>query len=209
VTTVSKQETTTVKLEYRTPANRPEIGNQKSEIEMLRKATPADLPHIERVMRESLRGLGTGAYDAQQIASAVVWIARPDRQLIDDETYYVVEEEGEIVACGGWSKRGKLFTAGKGAADESRLLDPATEAARIRAFFVHPHWARRGLGRRILEASEQEAYAAGFRRFELMAMLSGGEQLYLALGYRPVAPAEITLGDGVVLPCTLMTRELA
>ncbi|HEX7154965.1 MAG TPA: GNAT family N-acetyltransferase [Thermoanaerobaculia bacterium] len=175
---------------------------------MIRKARHHDLPAIERVMRESLKGLGAPAYDAHQIASALVWIARPDAQLIDDETYFVVEEEGEVVACGGWSKRGKLFTAGKSAEGESRLLDPATEPARIRAFFVHPQWARRGLGRQILEASEREAREAGFRRCELMAMLSGGEQMYLALGYTPIAPAEITLGDGVVLGGTLMTKEI-
>lgn len=173
----------------------------------LRKATPADRPAIEHVMRESLRGLGKPAYDDGQIASSLAWIAHADAQLIDDETYFVAVADGEVVACGGWSKRGKLYAGSAETGGEGRLLDPATEAARIRAMFTLPGWSRRGIGRAILEACESEVRAAGFRRIELMAMLSG-EGLYIACGYEPLEPTQIVLGDGAALGTTVMTKSL-
>ncbi len=172
---------------------------------MIRRAVRADLPEIERVMRASMRALGQGFYDDQQVASAVRYIAVADPQLVDDETYFVIEEDARIVACGGWSKQKRLFTGtGEQAAIEG-LLDPASEPARIRAMFVDPPHARRGLGRRILEASENDARSAGFRTFELMATLPG-VPLYSICGYVEIEKTMIELPDGVRLACVLMRK---
>ena len=174
---------------------------------MIRKATPADLAEIERVMRASMSGLGTGFYDEAQVASAVRYIAVPDRQLIDDRTYFVIEEDGQILACGGWSKRRKLFSGPSSQDALEGWLDPETEPARVRAMFVDPAYARRGLGRLILEASEEDARLAGFRTCELMATLPG-VPLYTACGYQPVEEVTIELPDGVRLGCVRMARTL-
>jgi N-acetylglutamate synthase-like GNAT family acetyltransferase len=163
---------------------------------MIRKAVRADIPAIERVMRASVAGLGASYYDPQQIASAVEQITVPDVQLIDDDTFFVVEEEGRIIACGGWSKRKKLYTGSAEQASVDGLLDPATDAARIRAMFVDPAFARRGLGRLILQASEEDARRAGFRAFELMATLPG-VPLYAACGYEQFEETTIDLADGM------------
>jgi len=123
----------------------------------LRHATEADIAAIERVMRESIAGISNRTYDAAQVESSLRYVAHLDRDLVADGTYFVVEENGEIVACGGWSARSRLY-AGSGARDDdSRMLDPATEAARVRAMFVSPRFERRGIGRRILRACEDEA----------------------------------------------------
>jgi GNAT superfamily N-acetyltransferase len=173
---------------------------------MIRLATADDLADIERVMRASTASLSAGFYDDAQIASAVRFIAVPDRQLVDDRTYFVAEVEGRVAACGGWSARKKLFT---GTADQEVAegwLDPATDAARIRAMFVDPAYARRGLGRLILNASEEAARAAGFVRFELMATLPG-LPLYAACGYEEVAPTMLHLPDGAALGAVLMRKN--
>src|SRR5436190_543951 len=120
---------------------------------MIRRAVRADIPAIEQVMRASVIGLGAPFYDPQEIASAAENITIPDVQLIDDGTFFVVEEEGRVVACGGWSKRKKVYTGSTAQASLQGLLDPAVDAARIRAMFVDPAFARRGLGRLILETS--------------------------------------------------------
>jgi GNAT superfamily N-acetyltransferase len=173
---------------------------------MIRIATPDDLPEIERVMRASTASLSAGFYDAAQIASAVRFIAVPDRQLVDDGTYFVAELEGMVAACGGWSARRKLFT---GTADQDVAegwLDPVTDAARIRAMFVDPAHARRGLGRLILAASEEAARAAGFVAYELMATLPG-VPLYAACGYEEVEPMMLHLPDGSALGAMLMRKH--
>jgi N-acetylglutamate synthase-like GNAT family acetyltransferase len=169
---------------------------------MIRLATRADLPEIQRLMHASIASLSRGFYDEPQTASAVRYIGVPDSQLIDDGTYFVIEEEGRVVACGGWSARAKLFT---GPADQDRAVG-WSDVARIRAMFVDPACARRGLGRRILEASEQAAAKAGFTTFELMATLPG-VPLYEACGYRAVEDATIELPDATVLPCVLMRKS--
>jgi GNAT superfamily N-acetyltransferase len=172
----------------------------------IRKAIRADVPEIERVMRASVAGLGAPFYDAREIASAAEQITIPDVQLIDDGTFFVVEDDaGRIVACGGWSKRKKLYT---GSAEQAALegtLDPATDAARIRAMFVDPAFARRGLGRLILEASEEDARRAGFTAFELMATLPG-VPLYEACGYQAVESTTIDLADGMRIGGVKMRR---
>ena len=172
---------------------------------MIRKATTADIPEIERVMRASMANLGAKFYDAQQVASAVRFIAVADPQLIDDETYFVIEEEGRLIACGGWSSRAKLYSGPDSEDGRVERLDPAKDPARIRAMFVDPLHARRGLGRRILDASEADAARAGFRTFELMATLPG-VPLYRACGYEEIERTTIELPDGARLDCVRMTR---
>lgn len=175
---------------------------------MIRVARPDDLPRIERVMRASIAALSRGFYDQAQTAAAVRWIGVPDRQLIDDGTYYVVEEEESVVACGGWSARRKLFT-GTAAQDAAEgWLDPARDPARIRAMFVDPARARRGLGRLILQTSENAARAAGFTTFELMATLPG-VPLYEACGYEAVERTVLELPDGTRLGGVLMRRRMS
>src|SRR5712691_2649003 len=173
----------------------------------LRKAAINDIPEIERVMRESIIGISNRSYDARQVESSLKFVAHLDRDLVGDGTYFVVESDGEIVGCGGWSKRGKLY-AGSGSSDaDARLLDPATEAARIRAMFVVPRFERRGIGRMILERCEGDARAAGFRRLELMAMLSG-EAMYAACGYRAVENVPAKLEDGTPYHLTRMEKAV-
>ena len=125
--------------------------------------------------------------------------------MIADATYFVAEMDGTIVACGGWSKRKTLFGADHCAGREDALLDPATDAAKIRAFFVHPDWARRGIGTRVLETCESAAGAAGFRRFEMGATLTG-VALYKARGYREVERIGVPLGNGEILPIVRMEK---
>src|SRR5664279_3853116 len=160
----------------------------------MRAATPSDVTGIAAVMRESLLSLGRSAYDERQIASALLYIARPDEQLIDDGTYFVATEAEDIVGCGGWSRRRKVYSGSAASGDESALIDPATEPARIRAMFVRPEWARRGIGRRLLQYSEERAAAEGFRNFQLVAMHSAGG-IYEAAGYRSIGESPITLED--------------
>ncbi|HYO79696.1 MAG TPA: GNAT family N-acetyltransferase [Thermoanaerobaculia bacterium] len=174
---------------------------------MIRKAVASDLPEIARVMRASLASLGASYYDEQQLASALRYISVPDRQLVDDGTYFVAEEEGRVVACGGWSARKKLFSGPSSEDAAEGWLDPTEDAARVRAMFVDPAYARRGLGRQILEASEAVAARAGFTRFELMATLPG-VPLYEVCGYDPVEEVTVELPDGVRLGCVRMRRRL-
>lgn len=175
---------------------------------MIRKAVPADAPEIERVMRASMAALGPSTYDPAQVVGAVRYIAVIDRQIIDDGTYFVIEEEGRVIACGGWSGRTKLFSGPRSqdeAGSSDGRLNPAVDSARIRAMFVDPAHARRGLGRRILEAAEADAARAGFRRFALMATLPG-VPLYRACGYEEIERVAIELPDGTQLDCIRMER---
>ncbi|MDX6239638.1 MAG: hypothetical protein QOG10_4453 [Kribbellaceae bacterium] len=169
-----------------------------------RLATTADASTIAALMRSSVLGLFPAYYDEKQTASAAVHIAALDLALIDDGTYYVHEAGGEIVACGGWSRRNKLYN-GTDAGADARLLDPATEPARIRAMFVRGDWTRRGLGRAILESCVAAARAEGFQSLALMATLPG-VALYKAFGFTEVERAELTMPDGVVLGGVAMER---
>ncbi|HKY05515.1 MAG TPA: GNAT family N-acetyltransferase, partial [Blastocatellia bacterium] len=141
---------------------------------LIRKATFEDIPVLRQLIPQSARALSAGYYTQQQIEGAIAHVFGVDTQLISDGTYFVVETEGRIVGCGGWSKRKTLFGGDqmKTAAQDS-LLDPRKEPARIRAMFVDPQWARRGIGRRIMERCEQEAREAGFSELELAATLPG------------------------------------
>ena len=175
----------------------------------LRVATRDDAAALDALMKGSIAALFPAFYDERQTASGVRWIAEVDEQLIDDGTYFAIDEDGDPdpVACGGWSRRDKLFRGEASQEGRARLLDPATEPARIRAMFVRGDWARRGLGTRILEACEDAARAEGFRELSLMATLPG-EQLYLRFGFVPGERTTITLPDGVALACVPMTRPI-
>lgn len=172
---------------------------------MIRRARPSDLPAIAEVMRASMAALGRTYYDPTRLASALRYIAVPDRQLVDDQAYFVVEEEGRVVACGGWSARKKLYSGPASEDAAEGWLDPATDAARVRAMFVEPSFARRGLGRAILEAAEADARNAGFTRFALMATLPG-VPLYETCGYRGIEEVTVELPDGVTLLCLRMVK---
>jgi N-acetylglutamate synthase-like GNAT family acetyltransferase len=173
----------------------------------IRKAEPRDVPEIERVMRESITGISSRSYDAKQVESSLQFIAHLDRDLVNDGTYFVVENDGQIVGCGGWSRRARLYAGSGSASGDARMLDPKTEAARIRAMFVAPGFERRGIGRMILDRCESDARAAGFRRLELMAMLSG-EAMYAACGYRAVENVPAKLEDGTPFPLTRMEKAV-
>ncbi|WP_433011589.1 GNAT family N-acetyltransferase [Kribbella sp. CA-294648] len=173
---------------------------------LLRLAVPADASAIAELMQSSVLSLFPAYYDQAQTASAARHIAVLDLALIEDGTYYVHEVDGEVVACGGWSRRNKLFNASVAGADE-RLLDPATEPARIRAMFVRGDWTRRGLGRAILTACVDAARAEGFTRLALMATLPG-VPLYKSFGFAEVETAELTMPDGVVLGAVAMERAV-
>src|SRR6476620_10864084 len=164
-----------------------------------RLAAAADADAISALMAESIRAIFPAYYDARQVESSVVYIGHLDLQLIEDQTYYVHEADGEIVACGGWSRRNKLFAGPGDADDDDRLLDPATEPARVRAMFVRGDWTRRGLGRAILEACEDAARAEGFTRAVLGATLPG-VPFYEAFGFDAVEEITVTMPDGVCVP---------
>ena len=173
----------------------------------IRVATMEDIPALQKLIPESARGLSQGYYTRQQIESAIKYIFGVDTQLIADETYYIAEAEGHVVGCGGWSKRKTLYGGDQMKAEQDPLLDPKEDAGRIRAFFIHPDWARKGIGRRIIEACEKAAKADGFTRMELGATLPG-EPLYAAMGYEVTDRFDIPMGDGTTLPCAHMKKEL-
>jgi GNAT superfamily N-acetyltransferase len=172
-----------------------------------RFAVRSDAPRIAELMRNSVLELFPAFYDQRQTASAAKYIAHLDTQLITDGTYFVHEADHEIVACGGWSRRGKLYTGSGDQADDARLLDPASEPARIRAMFVRGDWTRRGLGRAILAACESAAAAEGFQQLTLGATLPG-EPLYRSFGFREIHRFTVTMPDGVSVEAVAMTRPI-
>src|SRR5437762_8527049 len=147
-----------------------------------RLACETDVAAIEALIPLSVRGLQAAHYSPAQMEAALGSVFGVDRQLIRDGTYFVVEQKGGIVGCGGWSKRKTLFGSDHQTNRDDAELDPARDSARIRAFFIHPAWARRGIGRRILDECEQRIGAAGFKSVELAATLSG-VAFYAACGY--------------------------
>jgi GNAT superfamily N-acetyltransferase len=176
----------------------------------LRKAMPADVPVLETLIEASVRGLQAQDYSPSQIESALASVYGVDSQLIADGTYFVVQANsagGAIVACGGWSKRKTLYGGDVWKAREDSLLNPQTDAAKIRAFFVHPDWVRRGIGTLLLDACEQAAMAEGFRRFEMGATLSG-VPLYRARGYVSLENLGVPLANGESLPIVRMEKRL-
>ncbi len=172
----------------------------------LRVAKTADIPMLRALIELSVRELQAQDYSHTQIDAALGTVLGLDTQLIADGTYFVVEAEGRIAGCGGWSKRKTLFGSDRGAGRENSLLDPATDAARIRALFIHPEFARRGVGSRILAACESAARAGGFAAFELGATLTG-ERLFRARGYTAMGRMEAPLINGETLPVIRMVKS--
>jgi GNAT superfamily N-acetyltransferase len=174
----------------------------------LRKATSDDEAAIVEVIAASVRGLAKGFYADRQIELSIRSVFGVDHQLIADETYFVAEANDRIVGCGGWSFRKTLYGAsGYAFSREPERLDPATEAAKIRAFFVHPDAARNGIGRAILNACESEALESGFQAAEMMATLPG-VPLYEACGYAGSETISVPLENGVSIECIKMSKSL-
>jgi len=187
----------------------------------LRLATPADIPVLQTLIDASVRGLQAQDYTAAQIEGALKTVFGVDSQLIADGTYIVAEaipggteraepenERGAalVVGCGGWSKRKTLYGGDRWTGREDELLDPQRDAAKIRAFFIHPDWARKGIGGMILEACEAAARASGFTRYEMGATLTGAK-LFGVKGYVAVKPISIPLTNGEVLPVIHMEKR--
>lgn len=178
----------------------------------LRLATAADASKLHELISLSVRGLMPQAYTATQLEAALGnWLGL-DTQLITDGTYFVVEYEQEnqtrmLVGCGGWSKRKTPYGSDHRAGREDALLDPARDAAKIRAFFVHPEWARRGIGKIVLEACEKAAAEAGFTRLEMGATLTG-VPLYARFGYVMGERVELPLEGQEPLVIVMMSKKL-
>lgn len=178
----------------------------------LRLAAPEDVPVLRELIEASVRGLQTQDYTPAQIEGALKTVFGVDTQLIADGTYIVAEARAPgaghkmIVGCGGWSKRRTLYGSDHWTGREDTLLDPQRDAAKIRAFFIHPDWARQGVGTLILQACEDAARAAGFTRYEMGATLTGAK-LFGVKGYVAVKPISIPLINGETLPVIHMEKR--
>jgi GNAT superfamily N-acetyltransferase len=177
-----------------------------------RLAMEDDIPALHRLIEASVRVLQAGDYTPAQIDGALGSVLGLDTQLIADRTYFIAECCGQSTAspwlagCGGWSKRKTLFGADRGPGREPELLDPTTDAAKVRAIFVHPEFARRGLGSLILATVEDAARAAGFSRFEMGSTLTG-VPLYQLKGYAEVERIAVPLCNGEALPVVKMVKD--
>ncbi len=187
---------------------------------LLRPATLEDIPRLREIIHASVRTLQASDYTPAQLEGALHSVYGVDTQLIADGTYFAVEaaapspritnHQSRItlpVACGGWSKRKTLFGGDQFAQREDSLLDPARDAAKIRAFFVHPQYARRGIGTLILEACERAARAAGFTRLEMGSTLTG-VPFYRAHGYAALENLQVPLSNGETLSIVRMSKEI-
>ena len=187
----------------------------------IRAAVPADIPILRKLIDASVRQLQAQDYSPTQIEIALKTVFGVDSQLIEDGTYLVVEAtstdakgdtpanaqpETVIVGCGGWSKRKTLYGGDCWHARQDDLLDPLRDAAKIRAFFIHPAWARRGIGTMLLDACENAAWAAGFTRFEMGATLTGAK-LFRTRGYVALKHLEVPLAEGLTLPVIHMEKS--
>jgi N-acetylglutamate synthase-like GNAT family acetyltransferase len=172
----------------------------------IRPAIDADLPAIAELIPRSARSLQAPYYSPAQIEAALGPVFAVDSQLIADGTYYIVEHADNVVGCGGWSRRLAVFGGDTASAGARVELDPQHDPARIRAFFVDPAWARRGVGRLLLATCEAALQAAGFQKAVLVATLAG-EPLYLAAGYSVVERYNVPLGMGETLPVTRMAKS--
>ncbi|MBL8960857.1 MAG: GNAT family N-acetyltransferase [Gemmatimonadetes bacterium] len=175
---------------------------------VFRFATRADIPALNALIRESAATLSAGFYTADETDAAIRYVFGVDSMLVDDQTYFVASIDGSDVACGGWSRRGALYGGDQRRMEEAPLLDPKVDAARIRAFFVSPRFARRGIGRRMLDHCIAAAVAEGFSAVELMATLPG-VPLYAQCGFRELEKVTDTMPNGVGVRFVRMRRELA
>jgi N-acetylglutamate synthase-like GNAT family acetyltransferase len=190
----------------------------------IRKAGTADVPALRRLIEASVRGLQAEDYTPAQMEGALESVFGVDSKLIEDGTYLVAEarildalsleekntegsDEWVIAGCGGWSKRKTLYGSDHWTGREDTLLDPKHDAAKIRAFFIHPRWARRGVGSKILESCEAAAREAGFTSYEMGATLTGAK-LFGAKGYVAVENIEVPLKNGFSLPVIHMTKKV-
>lgn len=175
----------------------------------IRKATIDDRAEIEKLIAVSVKGLSRDDYSERQIELSIQTVFGVDTELIRDETYFVAESaDGAIVGCGGWSKRKTLYGASRyESSRNSEELNPNIDAAKIRAFFIHPEWARKGIGTAILDACEQEAKSFGFQTAEMMSTLPG-IKLYSIRGYGGTERAEIPVGQGEEITCVKMSKKL-
>jgi GNAT superfamily N-acetyltransferase len=179
---------------------------------IVRPATTDDIPTLSELIRASTRTLSKNDYTDEQIETALQRAMGVDSELIQDRTYFVVEAvtaaERQIVACGGWSRRVRLLGTDHGPVGESAYLDPSRDPARVRAFYVHPDWARRGIGRLLLAHCEAEARAHGFTAVELMATLPG-QRLYEVCGYTAAEPVQYPLSETISMKLVPMRKTLA
>lgn len=178
----------------------------------VRLATPADIPVLQVLIAASVRELQAEDYTPDQREVALKNVYGVDTQLIADGTYFVAETDPAqgaplIAGCGGWSKRKTLYGGDQWAGRQDTLLDPEKDAAKIRAFFIHPDWARRGIGSLILEACESAAKAAGFTRLEMGATLTG-VPFYRIKGYAAVEEMAVPMGEGLSLPLVRMAKSV-
>jgi GNAT superfamily N-acetyltransferase len=175
----------------------------------IRLATIEDIPALQEMICESVSVLSADYYSSKQIASGLSHVFGVDTQLILDGSYFLAEVNKQIAGSGGWSKRKTLFGGDQSKSNRSDpLLDAATEAARIRAFYVHPRWSRRGIASLILKSCEDAARSAGFHQVELAATLPG-VPFYLARGYQKAEEVAIETPDGETLPAFRMTKTLS
>lgn len=177
---------------------------------VMRVATEEDIEPLRQLIELSARGLQKQDYTQAQIDGALGHALGLDTQLVQDGTYFIAEPAGQpgvIAGSGGWSFRRTLFGSDHGPNREASELDPAVDAAKIRAIFVHPNWARQGLGSQILQHCEEAAVAAGFRKFEMGSTLTG-QPLYVLKGYVPVKEVAVPLPNGESLPIVQMEKVL-
>jgi GNAT superfamily N-acetyltransferase len=172
----------------------------------LRLAEERDIPAIEGLIPRSVHALQAPFYSPVQMAAALGPVFGVDRMLIRDGTYFVAEEGGQLAGCGGWSKRRTLFGGDREGPREDDFLNPAIDSARIRAFFIHPEWARRGIGAAILAACEANLRGDGFLAAELVATLAG-EPFYEAYGYQATKREALALKGGISLPVVRMRKS--
>jgi GNAT superfamily N-acetyltransferase len=174
----------------------------------IRLATVGDLAELQALVKESVWALQAADYSDAVREAAIRLVYGIDTQLIRDQTYFAIEVEGHLVACGGWSRRKTLFGGDQHTPTrEPQLLDPATDAAKIRAFFVRPGWERKGIGSAMIKACEQAALAEGFHRFEMGSTLTG-VALYSVHGYREVERINVALDEGLSMTIVRMAKEL-
>jgi GNAT superfamily N-acetyltransferase len=174
----------------------------------LRLARETDVPALEELIPLSVRALQAPYYSTEQLDGALGSVFGVDRQLIRDRTYFVVESDNELIGCGGWSKRKTLFGSDHQIGRDDAELNPARDAARIRAFFIHPSWARRGVGHAILDACETAIRDAGFCSAELAATLPG-MPFYAAFNYSAIERYDVPLANGLGLPVVRMSKNFA
>lgn len=173
----------------------------------VRPATLDETSVLLELIALSARGLSVGYYTPAETESAIKYVFGVDTQLIIDQTYFVVEEDGMVIACGGWSKRNTLFGGDQYKSEADPLLDPGKDAARVRAFFVHPDKARKGVGQLLINACEQAAIANGFSRMEMGATLPG-VPFYAKMGYAELEQIKLPLPDGEVMVIVRMGKDL-